>query len=106
MASYFEVHLADELVTIGRDDGNFFESDGVLRFFDLGSIEWDERLLLSEESRLVLVGTKDGPHVLAAIEVIEHFLHLVDQRGVACKLLDFLIGDHESSDSFRKVDEQ
>ena len=39
-------------------------------------------------------------------KVIEHLVHLVDERGVAGQVLHLLVGDDQAADGLRQVDEE
>jgi hypothetical protein len=53
----------------------------------------------------LLAGNHDSL-VLARLQVVEHFLHFVDERGVAGQVLHVFVGDDDSADGFGEVDEQ
>lgn len=44
--------------------------------------------------------------VLTLAQVLKHFVHLVNQRCVACEVLDLLVRDDKSADSLGKVDQK
>ena len=52
-----------------------------------------------------LLGDHDSL-VSAVGKVIEHLVHLVDERGVAGQVLHLLVGDDQAADGLRQVDEE
>lgn len=50
---------------------------------------------------------RDHDALVAAIgQIIEHLVHLVDERGVTSQVLYLLVGDDEAADSLCEVDKQ
>lgn len=108
-----EIHLRDELVAVRAVDGHVLENN-VIRVHNLGTsgtAVFDLRLGLF--LRLVLGlrvagGVRSDHYALvpAVLQVIQHLVHLVDERGVARKVLDFLVRDHQATDRFRQINQQ
>ena len=87
---YGEVHLLNEHVAVGGNDGDIFELDV------LGLEELPLCKILEVLGGLHLVSLVD-----ALLEIFEHVLHLVNEVGIPCHILDLLVGNGEPSNCLK-----
>jgi len=105
-----EAHLIDESITVGRDNGDILEHDvvgldeGGLSLKVLEADNFIASLLLRGSGSFTRFFLGDHDTLVSTdLEVIKDIIHLVDERGVTSKRLDFLVRNHESTDSFSQV---
>lgn len=114
-----EAHGRDEGVSVGGEDGHVLEDDlvgdhdlalvseGAVHVAILAARLLDGKCVRSTSFVTFQGGVLDHDTlILASLEVIEHFLHFVDECGVACQVLHVLVGDNDSADGFGQVDEE
>ena len=104
-----EVHFADQLVAVGTVNWDVLEDD-VIRENDFSTLSGMLNLGQSFACGLlnILRGfLSDHDALVSAIgEIIEHFFHLVNERGVTSQVLHFLVRDNEATDGLGKVDQK
>ena len=101
-----EAHLRDQLIAVRAIDWHFLEDDVI-----------GENYLCTLHGLLknlgVLGGCCTGTCVLgnhhtlvsSVAEVLQDFIHLVNQGSITRQVLDFLVGDDEATDSLCQVDQ-
>jgi len=110
-----EAHLLDESVTIRGNNWDINEFDPVannklglslevLEADNLFSLLGDDLLLASSVLNFLL--SYHDTLVSANLEIVEDIVHLVNERGVTSKGLDFLVGDNETTDGFGQVNQE
>lgn len=98
-----ETHLGDESVTIGGNNWDVFEHDvvgrnklglslEVLEADNLFTLFGDDLLLASLVLNFFL--SNHDTLVSTNFEIVEDIVHLVNERGVTSKGLDFFVGDN------------
>jgi len=110
-----EAHLLDESVTIRGNNWDINElypvannklglSLEVLEADNLFSLLGDDLLLASSVLNFLL--SYHDTLVSANLEIVEDIVHLVNERSVTSKGLDFLVGDNETTDGFGQVNQE
>lgn len=101
-----KVHLRNQLVAVWTVDRDILEDDVVV-VNDFGTLA---RLRFDVCFGLVLgswhVCRDHHSLVLAVAQVSEHLVHLMDECGVAGQILNLLVGDDQSTDSFSQVNQE
>jgi hypothetical protein len=104
-SSYFKGDFGNQNIPVGRHNRNLFKLNKVASFNHrslFNSIDISE--LAPRPLHLIEVNL--WPDVFAMGEIVKDFFHFVNERGVACELLDLFVGDYNAADGLSQVNKK